>query len=394
MVSPQDCSVLGPAYVAIQIYSNCDQPPVRGFTWPDSLAAIEFVNYVADQTSRIVGSKESTNLMSISRRGLITSGAAILSLGTLGVLGAVNGLYPGAAHPGEVPPTQKPMEQDRPRILPDTNNVWGFGSSTMALLGPHLKDQFAGATFHAQGKGGERAEHIFARMGSTPARISLPGHVLPGSGAVAVKAWNMPASASLKPFIGSLGGVRGVLSSTRSSLVFTRLDPGQTHAIPAGTPFIPETSNAVRNSVVLLNAGKNNLRDAPAAVGLVNSLTNTAYQWMAPSIKRCVVMTHFVNSNEVVGSRQYTNVQGVNHNILQTYGAVAFDLNAYILSPEIWEEAGIKPSRADLRQQAIGVKADGLSRDAGHLNDAANTAVAARLGAHFVSLGYYPAAVR
>ena len=329
--------------------------------------------------------------MSITRRGLITSGAVLVSLGTLGAIGALNGLHPGASNPGPSNQVPGPTTHERTRLLPDTNHVWGFGSSTMALLGPHLGNKFAGAEFHAQGKGGERAEHIFARMGSTPARISLPGHVIPSSGAVAVKAWNMPASAALMPYIGSLGGVRGALSSTRSAVVFTRTDPGPAHALPAGTPLIPETSNAVRNSVVLLNAGKNNLRDSPAAAGLVNTLTNTAYQWMAPSIKRCVVMTHFVNSNEIVGSLQYTNVQSVNQNILQNYGEVAFDLNAYVLSKDIWEEAGIKPSRTDLRQQGLGVKADGLSRDAGHLNDAANAAVAARIGAHFVSLGYYPA---
>lgn len=330
--------------------------------------------------------------MSISRRGLITSGVVLTSLGTLGVLGAVNGLYQGSSNPDPAIQTPGSITQDRHRLLPDTNNVWGFGSSTMALLGPHLNDKFAGATFHAQGKGGERAEHIFARMGSSPARISLPGHVIPSSGAVAVKAWNVPASASLKPFLGTLGGMRGVLSSTRSSVVFKRTEPGSAHALPAGTQFIPETSTDVRNAVVLLNAGKNNLQDSPRAVELVNSLTNTAYQWMAPSIKRCVVMTHFVNSNQSVGSLQYTNVQAVNQNILQNYGKFTFDLNAYVLSEDIWDESGIKPSQKDRRQQDMGVKPDGLSRDAGHLNDAANAAVAARIGAHFIALGYYPAA--
>ncbi|PQZ87326.1 hypothetical protein CQ018_17875 [Arthrobacter sp. MYb227] len=332
--------------------------------------------------------------MGVSRRTLLVSGLATASVGIVGVVGAAGGLLPWQHNgPASAPPNSLPLPTNSGQnMFPDTSNVWGFGSSTMALLGPHLRNRFVGATFNAQGKGGERAEHICARMGSAPAQISIKNHLIPGSGAVAVRAWNMPASSSLKPFTGTLAGIRGVLSSTRSTLIFTRTKPGPTHALPAGTPFIPLTSNEVHNAVVLLNAGKNNLRDSPAAVGLVNTLTNAAYQWMAPSIKRCVVMTHFVNSNEPVGSLQYTNVQAVNHNILQNYGEVAFDLNAYVLSKEIWKESGIQPTRADLQQQAMGVKATGLSRDAGHLNDAANAAVAARIGAHFIALGYYPAA--
>lgn len=331
--------------------------------------------------------------MGISRRTLIVSGLAVSTLGVAGAIGAANGAFrPGPPDADQASPGNHAGVGGAPAIFPDSSNVWGFGSSTMALLGPHLGDKFAGATFHAQGKGGERAQHVFARMGSTPALVSVKGNVIPASGSVAVRAWNMPASRSLKAFPGSLAGVRGILSSTESQVLFTRSEPGVAYPMPGGTRFIPDSSAAVQQSVVLINAGKNNLRDAGDPVGLVNSLTNGAYEWMAPRIKRCVVMTHFVNTDQTPGSQQFANVRDVNANILATYEQVAFDLNAYVLSEEIWAESGIRPSAADLRQQQLGIKPAALSRDVGHLNDAANAAVASRIRTHFIALGYFPAA--
>lgn len=330
--------------------------------------------------------------MGISRRALISSALALGTVGVAGAVGVSSGIFGRTSSDPEEVRQNNIGQPDGVQIMfADTTNVWGFGSSTMAFLGSHLADKFVGATFHAQGKGGERAQHIFARMGSAPALISMRSSVIPSSGAIPVRAWNVPPSRSLRPFSGSLAGIQGVLSSNDSTLFFTRTEPGAPHALISGTPFMPTTSSAVQNSVLLLNAGKNNLRDPGDPVSLVNTLTNEAYEWMSPHIKRCVVMTHFVNSDQDPGSRQFVNVQLVNQNILQTYADVAFDLNAYVLSSEIWAESNIRPTREDLRQQARGVKPDSLSRDAGHLSKAANAAVAARIGAHFIALGYYPA---
>lgn len=275
------------------------------------------------------------------------------------------------------------------RVFPDIANVWGFGSSTMQLLATFLTDKFAGAEFHGEGKGGERAQQIFARHGSTPAMLTVTGGQIPASGTVAVTASNMPTNQFLKPFTGTLAGVSGTLSSTDAQMTFTRATAGAAVTVPDGTPFLPSTLEQVRYSVGLLNAGKNNMSDSGDVIGLVTSLTNAAYDWMGTFIKRVVVMTHFVDSNQTPGSTQFNNVQGVNANILARYGDTAFDLNAYILSSQIWADTGITPTPTDLTQQGNGLKPDSLSQDAAHLNTAANTAVAMRVQEHFAKLGFY-----
>lgn len=325
--------------------------------------------------------------MGISRRTLLLSGSGVVLLGAAGAAGQF--LLPKDP---EAPAEETVTDEKPQREFPDMANVWGFGSSTMALLGPYLADKFAGATFHPQGSGGERTQHIFARLGSTPARLALSGGRIPATGSVTATAWNMQPSASLKPYTGTLGGVPGVLSSTAKALTFTRSGTGHAVRVPDGTRFIPSTMNEVRNSVTLINAGKNNLRDSGDAIGLVTQLTFAAHDWMAPRIKCCVPMTHFVNSDQGPGSVQFTNVQGVNRNILDRYGELAFDLNAYVLSSQIWDDTNIAPTSRDLQKQAAGMKPDSLSRDVAHLGPAANAAVASRIQDHFVSLGYYPAA--
>lgn len=255
---------------------------------------------------------------------------------------------------------------------PDTSNVTIWGSSTAELLAAFLASLFKGQ-FHAEAKSGERAEQIFARLGSSPALINAV--TIPASGSVVASASNMLTNQYLKPFTGTLAGVPGTLSSTATEMTFTRTTAGSAVNVPAGTPFIPDVGNASRQHVTILDGGKNNVYDSGDVPAKVNSLFDQAFAYLTPAIKRVAVMTMFVDSNQPPGSVSYVNVKAINEHRRNTYGDLVYDLEKYLLSPQLWVDAGITPTSTDLTQQANGVKPSSVSMNDGHLSSAGNAAV-------------------
>lgn len=258
-------------------------------------------------------------------------------------------------------------------VYPDTSNVTIWGSSTWELLVPFMVSLYPGSTVHGEAKSGERAEQIFARLGSTPALINAV--TIPASGSVVVSASNMLTNQYLKPFTGTLAGVPGTLSSTDAEMTFTRTGSGSTVNVPAGTPFIPDFGSSARQYVTILDGGKNNVYDSGDVPTKVNGLFETAFNYLTPAIKRVAVATLFVDSNQTPGSVSYNNVNAINQWRRATYGDLVYDLEAYLLSPQLWTDTGLTPTSTDLQQQSDGLKPDSVSMNAGHLNSAGNAAV-------------------
>lgn len=257
--------------------------------------------------------------------------------------------------------------------FPDLGNTTIWGSSSAQNLAALFARLFSGE-FHNEAKSGERAEQIFARLGSTPAKINAV--IIPASGSVAVSSSNMMTNQYLKPYTGTLAGVHGTLSSSASEMTFTRSTSGAAVSVPSGSEFIPEIGSGSRQHVTILDAGKNNVYDTSYDVpDRVNSLFLLAFNYLSPDVKRVAVLTLFVDSTQTPESTSFRNVQAINTWRRETFGDMVYDLDGYILSPQIWVDSGISPTPGDLAQQASGVKPDSLSSDFAHLNAAANAAV-------------------
>lgn len=275
-------------------------------------------------------------------------------------------------------------------VIPDMGNLTGFGSSTMELLAAFIAAALANleVEVHGEGKSAERLEHTTARLGSYPALLTVPGNSLPASGAVTVTTPSMETMAALKSYQGTLAGVKGTLSATASALTFTRAAAGAVVSVPAGTPFIPTIGTAARNHVMLLNLGKNSMRTTGSSAKVIQ-YTDGSFDWLSPMVKRCLVIGHFVDSDQVVGGIQETEVTAVNNAHRERYGDLFIDLRAYLSSPQLWEDTGLIPTALDLQQQASGLKPTSVSVDAAHLNAAGNTAVAAFIRTRLAALGWY-----
>lgn len=276
-----------------------------------------------------------------------------------------------------------------PEVLPvatDMSRVIGWGSSSMEGIGSQLGATLAGvgAAFANQGKRGEQSTQILARMGVTPAKITVTGGSIPASGAVTVTA-SIPWY-QLKPYVGTLAGVEGTLSSESGAFTFTRTTPGAAVSVAAGTEFIPKVGPEYRDAVNLLWAGKN---DAASDWAGTVARTDAAFDWLAPLVRRSLVLGHFVDRDDTVGSAEYEKVVKVNAAHKARYGNLFVDVRAYLASAALWEDTGLTPTDADRAAQSAGIKPPSVSQDSGHLNAAGYAGVTKFIFRHITGLGWY-----
>ena len=278
-------------------------------------------------------------------------------------------------------------------VLPDMTRMAGWGSSTMEYMGSEVSAAMAGlgVAYYNGGDGGVRAEHTLAQMGAVPALLTLTGGSIPASGSVTVTSSNMPANVYLRAYTGTLAGVAGAISSTADAITFSRAADGAAVAVAADTPFVPTVGPQYQDAVTILNIGKNNFGSsiAPNSGEAIAALTDQAFAWLSPLVKRVVVMGHAVNRDTPAVSTLRDRVMDCNALLAATYGNLFFDLQGYMTGPQIWIDSGVTPTQADLDAQAAGNKPPSLSLDDQHFNAAGDAAIAKALRRFVVNLGWY-----
>lgn len=277
-------------------------------------------------------------------------------------------------------------------MWPNMNSASGWGSSSMFFLNDQMADMFgrvnAKAKYYNGGQIGELSMHIAGRLGSIPFQVTIDGGSIPASGAVTVTGKNVTPTSALKAFSGTLLGIPGTLTSSDTALTFTRLGSGQAVTSSSTIEFIPDEGPRHRSDVMLLWMGKNDL-NAGSTVASVLDYTNRSFDWLYPMAKRCLVLGHFSDTQAEVGGVVMQNINAINAAYASRYGDLFIDVNALILSAQIWTMTGITPTSTDLQQQASGVKPSSLSRDNYHLNEAANAAIATVILQRIRTLEWY-----
>ena len=251
-------------------------------------------------------------------------------------------------------------------------SVSGWGSSSMERMASQFVAMTAAlapdASYYDGGKGGEQSTHIAARLGAIPLLVTVTGGVILGSGNTSVSASNANPSASLKPFTGWLNGVHGTMRATNSIFYFARTIDGDEIPTAGEFQFIPEIGPQHRGDVGYLWMGKN---DAPGySAESIIQRTDASFDWFSPFVKRCLVIGHFHDSTTEPTSLEAQILDSVNAAHKARYGDLFIDVQAYLMSDQVWIDTGINPTPADLEQQALGQKPTSLSVDNGHMSSA------------------------
>lgn len=277
-------------------------------------------------------------------------------------------------------------------VLPVLANMrsWAaWGSSTIdewvELAGVA---SYFGATYYNGGNGATEMQHNLAQLGAKPALLLPTGGSIPASGAVIVTCSNVAPVSAFRATTGTLAGVVGTLTASATQWTFTRTTAGSAVAVGSELPFLPTQGLAHRSDFTLFNEGKNDVNDG-VPIEQIYANHSLAFDWMAPFVKRIVVINHFGHSGNPDPSNT-ARVMQLNAYIKARYPTQYFDMLAYLSSSQIWVDTGITPTSADLANQAIGCLAASLSRDNdAHMNPTARAAVAVKLRAFIASLNWY-----
>lgn len=281
-------------------------------------------------------------------------------------------------------------------IIPVMSKMATWGSSTFQYADPFFQTMASdlGVTdFIGGGVGGEKLDSTMARMGSKIASFQVDGGVIPaGTESVwLIPPWG-PVEHKFGTTTGTLNGVHGTIgyySNQPLRYRFNRTVAGEAVPSPGSYPFTPDEIS-YRDAVVLLNLGKNNITNADASINTVDyivSNTVDAFTWLSPLVKRAIVVGHFANNNSSQGI--IDKVAEVNRQLSTKFVEYFYDINAYVMGPDIWIDTGITPTASDLEAQADGRLALSLARDVQHLNDTATAAVVNNIKEDIISKGWY-----
>lgn len=275
----------------------------------------------------------------------------------------------------------------------DLSKVAVWGSSSAQLSEGALSSVFSefGATSYYQGgRSGEASDHISARIGSIPAIVNFPNDEIPASsGDVNVTSDNL-VSRRMSSFSGSVMGVNGTLRAMADGqLIFNRINSGQSVQTAGPVEFIPN-SEPLRAAVTLLWMGKGDInRPNDYDISGIIDRTDRAFNYLSPMIIRCMVLGHFSNRSWTPGDVYFQRMNAVNAAHKKRYGDLYIDVQALLMSEDIWDELSLTPSEQDLLDQSQGIVPEQLTRDASHLSVAGYEYIATHVRQKIIQLEWY-----
>ncbi|MDN5619431.1 MAG: hypothetical protein L0G63_03155 [Psychrobacter sp.] len=276
-------------------------------------------------------------------------------------------------------------------VYPDMTKMIVIGSSSAAGMYaeflPKLPTLSANIELYSPATGGAMVEQMEALFGNNPLRLSFAGNKILASGVSYVSMLDdFPYQSALNKISGWVDGVYGSIGYTGEELTFTRAVAGDEVVVSDEVKIIPDEGNEFRNAVHISWIGKNNLTKNIPSVDCVGSLirkTNSMFEYIPSMIKRIIVMTHFHDRDTPAVSEIRDRVNDCNERYKRLYGDAVFDVNQYILDPNIFDEIGFvrtpEQISADAAAQALGNKAPTLSRDNGHFNNETDEYITTKL---------------
>ena len=265
-------------------------------------------------------------------------------------------------------------------ILPPGNSIACYGDSlTSGFRGPKLSTLLAhslpGRTIDNYGISGQTAQQIAARQGGQPALLTLDGNAFAGTTAVRVTNLSTPLlstpdSTDTTTLSGTLNGTRCLLTRSVTGAYPSQTDVytvspvvSSTQAVPANSPFYPDSADTSRTFIQTLWLGRNNL---PNLTG-VDNLIDACVAYLIPP-KRFVVIgvLNAVGENPTTGTAYYQAILNMNALLAKTY-----PLNYVPSTPPTPAELAplnYTATAQDITDMADGAIPRGMRSDQIHLN--------------------------
>lgn len=285
--------------------------------------------------------------------------------------------------------------------------ITGWGSSSMEGVNSNgrnllwwLEDDFR-VTSTNGGSRGEFSGHAAARSNGVKVGVTLTGNQIPAAATpVVVTAHTFGTNLAnvLSVLTGTLAGVPGRLTWAANVWSFTRTTAGTAVATDPLEPFTSTIGVQHRYDTQLIWTGKNDAKLGGTAAYVTAALSNIAEMWqhMTAIPRHTLVLGSWLDQNQAAGANNAQLVLNLNAGLSAAYGQFYVDVQTYLMSPQVWSDAGITPTATDLSQQAQKVLPDSLTSDSitsggvgQHLNELGYSLVAHLVATKMVALGWY-----
>lgn len=316
----------------------------------------------------------------------------------IGIAGAVlpkKETEPATAEPS-VPPV--PLKRMLTFIGDSTNARIGDQARTVAKTEENL-------TVVNNAQGGSLAAYALMSMNASPVTVSFSVAELPAKGSnVSVDA-TLAYGEGVTPF--SMHSTTVIIGDNieasitgQSTAIKVIPRDNKTHTLEAGKSYPVRLKNSgSTDGICVIATGKNDINGAntgnwQTVLARVTGYVEKCVSAVEPKAhRRFIVLTNWADNKpgwvkETYPFRHQLKNQ-FNQWIKSKYGKNVYDIEAYMLSDQIWTDTGISPNEADRQAQKDGIMPLSLSHDSGaHFLPAVEAKIAEQIIAKAKELGY------
>ncbi|MFW2123374.1 hypothetical protein ACG94O_10415 [Acinetobacter ursingii] len=260
--------------------------------------------------------------------------------------------------------------------------VLSFGSSTFEYMNKDLETNLKdlGYNYISDSIGGQIIETMQAHEGSNPIRISFNETNLQLGNTYNIN-WNQEFNighlkANGKFNVTLENGLKGELDLNRNLFKVDNNNTTTLLNIKNNSLLVDfNYSNYIKNSIVVINIGKNNLSNRYSAEQILNGIKMMTDYLEKNKNYNYIVVGFFVDTD---GNNKEQIIK-TNNLLSQQYGNKFFNVEDYISSQSIWADVNIRPNNQDLESQENKNLPVSLSRNNGHLNNIAGKALSIKI---------------
>ncbi|OFN32949.1 hypothetical protein HMPREF2568_05640 [Neisseria sp. HMSC059F02] len=323
-----------------------------------------------------------------------------------GTGGATRPVTPAPAAPPAQPEPPQPTEPPAP-VKPLVRSLNFFGDSTNARLGDQAINLAKADNFPVinNAAGGSLASYALMSMNGSPVEIKFEVDTIPAKGRNVTVDAEIIYGEGVTPFsmhstIVMIGDdiEASIVGQTANVKVYPRDETP--HSIVAGKKYpLKLKANGGTDGICVLATGKNDVNGAnwsnwQAALERVKGYIQKCIALVQPKDTPRYIILPIWADNKPGWSKEehpyrHQLKDELNKWIRTTYGANVYDIEAYMLSEQIWTDTGITPNEADKQAQKDGIMPLSLSYDGGaHFLPAVETIIAGKIIAKAKELKY------
>lgn len=323
-----------------------------------------------------------------------------------GTGGATRPVTPAPAAPPAQPEPPQPTEPPAP-VKPLVRSLNFFGDSTNARLGDQAINLAKADNLPVinNAAGGSLASYALMSMNGSPVEIKFEVDTIPAKGRNVTVDAEIIYGEGVTPFsmhstIVMIGDdiEASIVGQTANVKVYPRDETP--HSIVAGKKYpLKLKANGGTDGICVLATGKNDVNGAnwsnwQAALERVKGYIQKCIALVQPKDTPRYIILPIWADNKPGWSKEehpyrHQLKDELNKWIRTTYGANVYDIEAYMLSEQIWTDTGITPNEADKQAQKDGIMPLSLSYDGGaHFLPAVETIIAGKIIAKAKDLKY------